>query len=205
MGTNNKKPRATTLKEWIDNNIVFIIFPFIAIVFLLTLKFETMHWLMLLPVGLLLAYDINFRLKNKGRWRHYGRDYQATLHGIRAAIQYTTFLFGFVGIALGQFLSFESDNLLFVYFKSSDWIRVYGIAVVLMVIILLLFLPITYRYPDNNDEPTIALKNYYSLVLFLQKVVILLTMYLILNFGVVNYKHFHNKSIPHAKIEECVS
>lgn len=186
--------------DFVENNKVFIIFPIILGFLLLELFFYEQYYIPLFPVFFCLVYDIHFRNKNKGEWSSYGRDTESTLAGIRAAIQYTTFMFGFIGIALSKcFEGSAADNPLLIFLNQSYWIKSYALTILFSVTLLLLFIPVSYnKFPRNPkkdkvsadpNEPSSALKNYYFTVLFLQKVVILLTVYLLLGFA--NF-YYHN-------------
>ncbi len=170
-------------KAIIKNNAILIMFALTVCTILLALKFNSQYYIILLPIIAFFIYDINFRLK-KESWKLYGRDYKTTLDGIRAAIQYTTFLFGFIGIALGQLLNKGLNEEILVLFYKSQWLQTYVVSIILIIALMLLFIPVVYTKRtdcDNNKcEPSSALKNYYFLILFLQKTFVILTVYLLL-------------------------
>jgi len=169
-------------KSFLENNSVFFIFTLVVVAMLLGIRFPEAYYIMLFPLTMLLVFDIVFRVKRKGKWEKYGRDYKSTLDGIRAAIQYTTFLFGFIGIALSKCFDDITNNPLIAFINKSSWLKAYALTIILSVLILLLFIPVVYRKPSTKKEPSEMLKNYYLVVLYLQKVVIILTVYLLLNF-----------------------
>jgi hypothetical protein len=169
----------------IENYAVWIIFIFTVILLLLALKFSEEHYIIIFPIIIFLINDIIFRRSNKGKWRLYGRNYKSTLHGIRAAIQYTTFLFGFIGIVLSSSFDLGILTSLLEFFFESKWLQFYLISISMIITLMLLFIPVVYSKPQNKEdkegeEPSQALKNYYFIILFLQKTIILLTMYLLL-------------------------
>lgn len=102
------------------------------------------YWMILLPLLIMLAYDLHFRFAYRGEWALRGRDYESTLHGIRAAIQYTSILIGFIGIVLGGFLEKDLINAIGAKLSESGLLKCYTMALVAIPTFMLLFIPVSY-------------------------------------------------------------
>jgi len=186
---------------------IFISFLVIVFTVWASIAFKNCHYIIIFPILFFLVYDVLF-WKEKKRWCRLGRDYKTTLRGIRAAIQYTTILFGFIGIAFGSFLDESTIGLVIELFREELVLQYYAAAMVVIITVLLLFIPITYidsetiNINEHNKtlEPSQALKNYHFMVLFLQKALILLSVYIIITIGLAYYN-----SLSTVEVEVCRS
>jgi len=170
-----------------DKYGVVVMFLLISVSLLLACLYLEYRWVILLPVLLIFIYDLLFRFSYKDEWAERGRDYNSTLNGIRAAIQYTSILIGFIGIVLSGFFEINLITALKAKLASSFLLKTYAFTLVVIPTLMLLFIPVTYTQTKITEkksdeksmiEPSIALKNYYFLILLLQKVLIILSVYM---------------------------
>lgn len=134
---------------------------------------------MLFPITMFLLYDIWFRWIRKGRWSDHGRNYKGTVESISSASQYTSFFIAFIAISLSLALNTDIPGELKALF-SEFIIQCYGLVILAFSGLVLLFIPIPYLAGGNTEEPSDALKNCFFAVLFMEKTIILLLMYLII-------------------------
>lgn len=170
-----QRPKTT---KFLDNyGIIFVYsFAFLSLVF--STLFE-MHWIIIIPIVVFLIYDIWFRWIRKGCWCEYGRNYTGTVVSIKAASQYTSFFIAFIAISLSLAVDNEITNELKDLFGEFI-IRCYGFIVLSFSGLVLLFIPIPYLDKGEKKEPSNALKNCFFIVLFMEKTIILLLIYLII-------------------------
>ncbi|GAB5526982.1 MAG: hypothetical protein Roseis2KO_48540 [Roseivirga sp.] len=148
---------------------------------LITATYFQIHELMLIPITMFLLYDMWFRWIRQGKenWSGHGRSYKGTVDSISSASQYTSFFIAFIAISLSLALSTDIPIALKALF-SELIIQCYGFVVLAFSGLVLLFIPIPYLTGGNTKEPSDALKNCFFAVLFMEKTIILLLMYLII-------------------------
>ncbi len=174
------------LTKFLDNyGIVFVyVIAFLSLIFSTSTSTtnstsDEKHWIIIIPIVVFLIYDIWFRWFRNGDWREFGRTSKVTVESIRAASQYTSFFIAFIAISL----SLAINNNITDEFKGlfdDIIIRCYGFIVLSFSGLVLLFIPIPYLVKDEKKEPTDALKNCFFFVLFMEKTIILLLIYLII-------------------------
>ncbi len=171
-----------TIEEtpFIDKYGILIMY-FTSLVFLFLSTWSKTHELMLAPIVMFLSYDIWFRWIRQGKenWSGHGRNYKGTVESISSASQYTSFFIAFIAISLSLALSTNIPAALKTLF-SEFIIQCYGFVVLAFSGLVLLFIPIPYLTRSNAEEPSEALKNCFFAVLFMEKTIILLLMYLII-------------------------
>jgi hypothetical protein len=200
--TTSRKPkvqRSVVTTFW-DNYGILAVYM-IALLALIYSTVHNAHWFMLIPIAIFLIHDIWFRWCRKSSWVSSGRDHNGTVESIRAASQYTSFFIAFIAISLsltventifllGDIKVTGDDNLtneiknLF----ASPLVQYYGFTILAFSALVLLFIPISYldtkkknwKKKKKNREPSIALKNCFFAVLFMEKTIILLLVYLII-------------------------
>jgi len=91
---------------------------------------------------------------------------------------------GFVGIIIGN----DDGPGFFEFMKQNGWLLAYSFIIIAFSGIALLFIPVQYKDPGETDKPSESLKNCFFAVLFFEKIIILLLVYLLLEIG----KHFFN-------------
>lgn len=134
-------------------------------------------WIILIPIAVFLSYDIWFRWVRK--WCIHSRTYEGTIESIRVASQYTSFFIAFIAISLSVAVNANISNELSNFFGQSI-IQCYGFIVLAFSGLVLLFIPIPYLDKGNKKEPSRALKNCFFCVLFMEKTIIILLIYLII-------------------------
>lgn len=174
------------LKKFINLYFSSSIIISLIVVFVYTffsIYYESKYWIPIVILVFFLIHDAVFRFINVN-WIDYGRDYITTLRGLRSAIQYTSILMAFVGVIFSQFLK---QIVLFLKISIDNiYIKIYIIILLFIITFMLLFIPIIYKnYPSEkfNNEPSCALKNYFFIVLYFQKCIVILTIYLFLKLG----------------------
>ena len=173
-----------------DKSGVIIMFFLISSSLFFFSKKDCRPWITLFLIILFLVYDLLFKFSYKGEWVKYGRDYNNTLKGIRAAIQYTAILIGFVGVVLSSIVDKDLLTKLKGLVVDGDdlLLKFYAFLLLAIPTFMLLFIPVTYTIEHEHKpeskikskekiEPSLALKNYLFLILFLQKVLIILCVY----------------------------
>lgn len=175
-GKKAKKQKEVDITFLDNNGIVYIyIIAFISLIFSISCN---LHWIILFPLGIFLIYDIWFRWLRKGLWHHYGRDYEGTIASINSASKYTSFFIAFIAVSLSLIISEDTDPQLIELFQAP-LIQAYGFIVLAFSGLVLLFIPIPYLNKDEKKEPSEALKNCFFAVLFMEKTIIYLLIYLI--------------------------
>jgi len=178
-------------KRTMENHAVLFLFALTGLMYLVGFHFYKLHFIVLIPLAFHVVHDIWFRLQPV-RWKQHGRDCKSTLEGVRAAMQYTAFLFGFIGVGLGATFKGGIPQHIKGLFSSSILLQGYLLAIIVMAGLMLLFIPVVYTNKSessNSQEPSIALKNYYTFVLIIQKSLIILSVYLLL---IITSNYIHN-------------
>lgn len=170
-GTNDRNP----LGNWA--NILLY-----AIAFFVLIASQAFGWhpaMLLFPLVLFAGYDLWFALHPK-IWEEGGKTVSEALESIGSASQYTTYFVGFIGVVLSVMVSNPAGQEVLQMFRQV-WYSAYGIGILVSAGTLLLFIPVAYRRrPDNEQEASWGLRACFGLVVFLQKTVVLLVIYLLL-------------------------
>lgn len=176
--TEDEQP--TKAPSFLEKNGILLMY-FFSLLFLVTSTHFGIHELMLAPIVMFLSYDIWFRWIRQGKenWSGHGRSYKGTVESISSASQYTSFFIAFIAISLSLALSTDIPVALKALF-SEFIIQCYGFVVLAFSGLVLLFIPIPYLTHGNAEEPSEALKNCFFTVLFMEKTIILLLVYLII-------------------------
>ena len=175
------KRKVCTTNFFCERNGVLIIYAFAALT-LYIVPLINAHWMMLIPISIFIVYDGYFRFYKfkRNNWKDHGRDFKGTLESIRMASQYISFFIALIAISIG--LLIEKDLFLcFQHLFDNIFIQFYGLTILVFSGVILLFIPIPYKC-GNNDEPTKALKNCFFAVLLMEKIIILLLVYLMILF-----------------------
>lgn len=183
----NDKEQRIKLTKILDDYGVLIVYiiAFLSLIFSVLFK---SHYIMIIPIIVFFIYDIWFRWLRKGSWVVYGRDYIGTVESIRMASQYTSFFIAFIAISLSFALENEISSELKELFTNKI-IQYFGFVVLSFSGLVLLFIPIPYLMKGNEEkEPSTALKNCFFLVLFMEKTIILLLVYLIIQISLIFIK-----------------
>ncbi|MDD3321739.1 MAG: hypothetical protein PHS59_09890 [Paludibacter sp.] len=163
---------------FLDNYGAVYIYSFAFLSLIFSTLFE-MHWIIIIPIVVFLIYDIWFRWIRIGYWSEFGRTYNGTVESIRAASQYTSFFIAFIAISLSLAVKNEITTGLESLFDEII-IRCFGFIVLSFSGLVLLFIPIPYLVKGEKKEPSNALKNCFFIVLFMEKTIILILIYLII-------------------------
>ena len=147
-------------------------------------------WIIGICLVIFLHYDILFRQYHKDNWLIIGRSIETTLDSIRAACQYISYFIAFIAISFTLFSEMKIPNSkeTFDLIIESPILRIYIFLVLSFSAISLLFIPIPYATVKSKDEPSKALKNCFTAVVFMEKVIVTLTIYFVLLFLVMKYK-----------------
>ncbi len=139
--------------------------------------FTERHWLLLAPVLLFFIYDLNFRIdKHKVNFKCRGQ--KGTLESVRQASTYISYFIAVMGIMIGILASNAAWEAIAAELDGKYWIKAYAAVAIALSGVALLFIPI--RYKDEGGQPSTALKNCFTTVLFFEKVIILFFVYVVL-------------------------
>lgn len=144
-------------------------------------------WFMLVPIALFFYHDLNFRI-DSGKTNFLGRSYAETVESIRAASNYISYFIALIGVFVGIIIGNDDGPGFFEFMKQNGWLLAYSFIIIAFSGIALLFIPVQYKDPGETDKPSESLKNCFFAVLFFEKIIILLLVYLLLEIG----KHFFN-------------
>jgi lysylphosphatidylglycerol synthetase-like protein (DUF2156 family) len=168
--------KTKTLQKSVDRYAIIglYLFTFLAILFALYMEW---HWAVLLPVMLFLAYDLYFRfdIHNKN---FRCRGYKGTLDSVRQASTYISYFLAVMGIMIGVLASNTAWSDIADKLEGKYWIKAFALVAIALSGVAMLFIPI--RYKDKDGQPTVALKNCFTAVLFFEKVIILFFVYIVL-------------------------
>ena len=171
-----------------------ILFVYISAFVLLVIATRTdLHGLLAIQIVIFFLYDIRFRLVKQGQWSNYGRDFEGALASITSASTYTSFFIGFIAISLSLIANTGIPEPL-KDLINDPYIQVYVFITLSFSGLTLMFIPIPYvlkqkkgknaknegEDEEENREPSEALKNCFFAVLFMEKTVILLLIYIII-------------------------
>lgn len=149
-------------------------------------------WIIGINLLIFVAYDLRFRFYKKDNWVSIGRSKSVTLASIRAACQYISYFIAFLAIGFTLFSDKEiGENLAYTYVFKSSLLMLYALMILTFSAISLLFVPVPYTDKEqyaHRREPSKVLKNCFTTVLLMQKIIITLTIYFVLLFLVMKYK-----------------
>lgn len=145
----------------------------------------SLHWLILFPVLIFAAYDGYFCRNEDFQG---GRNLRQTLEGIRAANNYISYIIAFIGLFSGIVFSRNENLAILNVLKKDVWLLGYAFSIVALSGVVMLFIPVKYiergtlneEADVENARPSAALRVYYCMVIFLEKVIVLFLIYLLL-------------------------
>jgi polyferredoxin len=175
---------STRFSEIIENHGIWIVYLIAFLSILFAVLFDQQHWIMLIPIGVFLFYDSRFRWfrAREEKWHKHGRDKKETLESIRMASQYTSFFIAIIAVSLSIVLEKSPLPLSLTNLLANGFVKSYGLVVLALSGVVLLFIPIAYSNNTDDNEPSRALKNCFFCVLLMEKIIILLLVYLIIAF-----------------------
>lgn len=135
-----------------------------------------LHWIILIPIFCFLLHDIDF-VFNNSESNFESRKPVGTVESIRAASNYISYFIALIGVFIG--LSSKDWGSLKNILNESLWIKTYALILVVLSGVSLLFIPVRY-FEKNVNQPSKALKNCFLIVLFFEKVIIVLLVYVLI-------------------------
>lgn len=173
-----KKKHKTSLKFEDYGILIIYSIAFLSLLTAVLFAEKGYHWIILFPIGVFIIYDIWFSFCRKDRWLSSGRSYKETIASINSASLYTSYFIAFIAISFSILLETGKDH--FVWEVINDpWLKVYAFLILSLSGIILLFIPIPYKKKAKHaKEPSRALKNCFFTVLLLEKITIILIIYL---------------------------
>jgi hypothetical protein len=170
--------RMKTIKaKPINNGYINLVLYSMAIIFLLCSIFFNLPQLLLIQVVLFLVYDILF-VSERNSFE--GRTVKETVESIRAACTYLSYVFILMSIFAGVILdSGNNTQKCIESFKSDIYLMSYSLISLIGSIVAMLFIPIQYK-TKGVEGPSNALKNCFFFVLFMEKTVLLLFTYVVI-------------------------
>ncbi len=135
------------------------------------------HWIMIIPLILYFIYDLYFRIDRQNK-NFSGRDAKEILSSITTTSTYISFFIAAIGILASVIIDKNNISIIKELFKD-EWITGYGFLIIALSGVALLFIPVQYTNKNYPSKATAALKNCFFSVLFFEKVIIILIMYLL--------------------------
>lgn len=153
-----------------------------AVSLVIAILCDNLPYLLLLPVVVYLAYDVNFYSSDDSLK---GRSINSTNDSIKSACTYLSYFIALSGIVLAMDAKNQTliTGILGDDSMTSNWIVAYFFTAIILALTALLFIPVQYSKDDdeNNGEVSKALKACFSIVMFLEKVSILFFVYVLLS------------------------